>query len=355
MPRRNTKLSRLATAAGFTPTSLAAITGIDYSTLSRHWNDSTWASRMQGQNVIKLAACVPRLADALVDNAMEARLDAARVDIESAGLKLDDDAVADATAGGVVKQFLCTGIAAAGKLLIGDAGTAEKLLRSCWGREQTRALDVAFGTHQRWHALEDSVPLIDASRRAFEALSEAPKLTQQECIAIGHLTHHVGKATGEIIARPPSGRGLNTEWLAGHYVRGSYMGKLRPRARRPQSPMTTTTSCRSGIARTQLRSGPSRHGREISCREAASRCPEEVRLRHTATEILHELDSYNPVYVYYLARTFIPLALEEMDSTFDNRRDQLAQALRRRAEASDNPTIAAQLSQTSQLAGEENP
>jgi hypothetical protein len=53
-----------------------------------------------------------------------------------------------------------------------------------------------------------------------------------------------------------------------------------------------------------------------------------------------------------LAKTFIPLALEEMDSEFGGKRDQLAKALRRRADAIDDPAIAEQLLITSESAVE---
>ncbi len=88
------------------------------------------------------------------------------------------------------------------------------------------------------------------------------------------------------------------------------------------------------------------------------RCAAGRRLLHargtevikTAAEIIDELEKYNDTYVYYLAKTFIPLALEELDAEFGGRRADLVSALRARATRITNPVVIGQLEATAQLA-----
>lgn len=350
MPRRSRRrtLASFASPAGFTQASLAALTGVDASTISRNWHRTGWAETMIARNVLTIAASVPGLAEALVRGALQDRLDAARSDIAEAGLSLNEKAIDAAIEGGVVPEFLYTSMVAAGKLLLGDVQQAESVLRSCWGREQTRALDVAFGTHQKWHALEDSHPLIVASIAAYEELSKPSSLKYHQCIALNHLAHHIGKATGEIIPKPPAGRrGANTEWVAGFYVRGAYMGKLRH---------TGTTIEVADAYDAIVQEHDNAHAVERWAFPSwvgdlppgeSFEMPPETSLKRTAKEILDELATYNPVYVYYLAQTFIPLALEEIDATFGDKRDELVDALRERAKTIEDATISAQLLKTS--------
>jgi hypothetical protein len=54
-----------------------------------------------------------------------------------------------------------------------------------------------------------------------------------------------------------------------------------------------------------------------------------IVLRRTAEEVLREFSSYNDAYIWYLATTYIPLALE-YDPTFGSRYERLTQAIRLR-------------------------
>ena len=56
---------------------------------------------------------------------------------------------------------------------------------------------------------------------------------------------------------------------------------------------------------------------------------EEAEVERTAREIIDELQQYNEAYVWYLATTYLPLALE-VDPTFGFQRAELAAALRSR-------------------------
>ncbi len=54
-------------------------------------------------------------------------------------------------------------------------------------------------------------------------------------------------------------------------------------------------------------------------------------MRHTAAEVLREIESYNDAYLLYLSQTSIPMIIGR-DETFGLRRDELSSKLRARRE-----------------------
>lgn len=59
--------------------------------------------------------------------------------------------------------------------------------------------------------------------------------------------------------------------------------------------------------------------------------PGSILLRKTAEEVLREIDNYTEAYLYYLCRTYLPLALGR-DPTFGLRLSELGEALTARAD-----------------------
>lgn len=65
-----------------------------------------------------------------------------------------------------------------------------------------------------------------------------------------------------------------------------------------------------------------------------------IVLRRAAKEVLLEFSSYNDAYIWYLATTYLPLALE-YDPTFGGQHEQLARAAHLRMERSVDPKVRA--------------
>jgi hypothetical protein len=59
--------------------------------------------------------------------------------------------------------------------------------------------------------------------------------------------------------------------------------------------------------------------------------PGSILLRRTAKEVLREIDNYTDAYLFYLCRTYLPLALDK-DPTFGLKLSDLGAALAARAE-----------------------
>jgi hypothetical protein len=65
--------------------------------------------------------------------------------------------------------------------------------------------------------------------------------------------------------------------------------------------------------------------------------PGSIFLRRTANEVLREIDRYTEAYLYYLCRTYLPLALGK-DPTFGLKLTDLGNALAARAEICEDTT-----------------
>ena len=65
--------------------------------------------------------------------------------------------------------------------------------------------------------------------------------------------------------------------------------------------------------------------------------PGSILLRRTAEEVLREIDNYTEAYLYYLCRTYLPLALDR-DPTFGLKLSDLGNALATRADICEDAT-----------------
>ena len=65
--------------------------------------------------------------------------------------------------------------------------------------------------------------------------------------------------------------------------------------------------------------------------------PGSILLRKTAGEVLREINHYTEAYLYYLCRTYLPLALSR-DPTFGLKLTELGNVLARRADICEDAT-----------------
>jgi hypothetical protein len=65
--------------------------------------------------------------------------------------------------------------------------------------------------------------------------------------------------------------------------------------------------------------------------------PGSILLRRTAQEVLREIDNYTEAYLYYLCRTYLPLALDK-DPTFGLKLSDLGDVLTARADICEDAT-----------------
>jgi hypothetical protein len=288
---------------------------------------------MQSTSVRKVLAILPGADVEYGASVLQDREDALAQRADRLGVSLDRRAVQQAVdSGTIVPQYLYNAIEAALNLLENDVTRAVKCLRSCWGREQTKALDLAFGTADLSPVLSDTTAVCEAAKNTFRHLMDSA-YSYQRTIAQGHLAHHIGKATGEQLYDGSVRRrqkGLRHE-KAGFFLRSSYMGVLRQTDDLDLAARYSEFVSQNQFAHVmELWAFPSWTG-DLPPSESFS-VPRGLPLSRTAAEVVTEIASYNEAYVWYLATTYIPRALEEVDPTFGHSVPRLVSSLRSRAD-----------------------
>jgi hypothetical protein len=307
---------------------------VDKATTYRYWYRDDWMDTMAARTTARLIGVLPGVDQALATSALARRRDDLTERFASVGVPLVDRALDAALADpGITPQYLFTALEACYYILNRQPTNAVTYLRPLWGKAQSTALHVAFGTHATKSPLSDTASLVDAARDAFEYLATLRGYPFSRITAQSHLAHHVGKATGEllsdtVVARP--GNGLVGR-KQGFFVRASYMGALRHKddldlARRYHRYVED-----DGIAKMiEAWSFPSWSG-DIDASDDFV-VPRNPSLASTAREVVAEIGSYNDAYVWYLVSTFIPLALEELDHRFGDAIPVLRKAVEQKAD-----------------------
>jgi hypothetical protein len=329
--RRHSTLRDLAEACGHSPASLASAVGVDETTIYRHWVEEDWPNHIRADVIRKLMAVVPGVETEYSRSVVDERIEQLLTEATRAGVEVNRLPLIGAMQHHkIVPQFLCSALEAAISIMKEDQDRAIRSLRSCWGREQTRALDAVYGTSEEVPALLEPEPLLSASRAMFDTLQRS-RINYQRAIALGHLAHHLGKSSVEgpdIIssARRPSG--LHDQ-MAGFFARGGYTGMMRRRDDIDIARRYHWLVSNDGAARLiELWAFPSWTG-DLVPSDGFS-VPRGVSLTNTAKEVIYEIGSYNDAYVSYLANTYVPLALEQMDETFGHQLNALKEAVERR-------------------------
>jgi transcriptional regulator with XRE-family HTH domain len=339
---RGELLQDAAKAAGFTQESLAKLVGVDKTTISRLWVDPEWLDRIKSPTLKRLIAVIPGLDSVLTLSSLADRREHLKQGLLPAGIRIDDDALdAAIDEAGVPPQFLLTALEAAAHLLNENKDAAISALRACWGRPQTRALDIVFGTHQvAGPIIGDVATLVDAAESMFEVLLRAKGTSHRRTIAQAHLAHHVGKAKGRLIheeVKDPTARRRLKDQRTSLFLRGAYMGVLRKTDDLDLASHYNEIVAVDPLARlAELWAFPSWTGDSTAQEEIDA---PHVPLTRTASEVVYEIGEYNDAYVWYLVNTYVPLAVQH-DATFGGKLFELSVSLQERAERTAMPELA---------------
>ncbi|POM27613.1 hypothetical protein BTM25_20290 [Actinomadura rubteroloni] len=315
-------LSEIAAEVGLNISDVAAFSGLDESTVFRLWENQHWLERASGRSLQTLISSVPGIAEYVTTHSVVKRRESLVADLDAAGLTVDLTVLRSST---VAQQHLLNALEAGLQIMRGEKPPrVASYLARFWGREQDRALESLFAGENG--LLTDPRPLFDA------AIEIAPRLNQRaysfhSILALNILTHQVSKVTRELsedLAFEVPGR------QSAFMLRGVVMGTLiatddidlAERYRR----ILEATPMYAGLEEWSLPTY-ARDGRVTS----DFTLPSDLSLRHTAVEVLREIDAYNDAYFYYLVSTYLPLALRR-DPRFGGRVADLAAAVRRRRE-----------------------
>jgi hypothetical protein len=325
-------LAKVTEDAGFTMSDVAFVSGLDESTVSRLWDDPAWLDRVSGKSLQALAASVPGVAEYFASHAVLARRNSLVTQLESEGLKVNRPALLLSASTDVPHQYLINALEAALSVMRGDARRACSYLARFWGLQQNHALESLYATGGSRALLQNPDQLFAAS------IEMAPRLARKSysfhsILAQATFAHHLGIATGALDSgfQPPI-----TDRESAFMVRSGIMGLLinssdTDLAQRYEQMVENTPV----LAIIEEWSFPT-YTRD-SKPNADFSLPGSILLRKTAAEVLREISSYTEAYLYYLCRTYLPLALDR-DPTFGLRLAELGDALTTRAEICNDTT-----------------
>ena len=223
-------------------------------------------------------------------------------------------------------QYLINALEAALGIMRGDDRRVCSYLARFWGLQQNHALESLYATHGDRALLQNPDQLFTAS------IEMAPRLTRKSysfhsILAQATFAHHLGIATGELDSDfLPSISDRQSAFM----VRSGIMGLLinssdtdlaqRYERMVHQAPVLSVIEEWSFPTYTR----DSRPNPDFSL-------PGSILLRRTAREVLREIENYTEAYLYYLCRTYLPLALDR-DPTFGLKLTEVGRALSNRAE-----------------------
>ncbi len=319
-------LSKVTQDAGFTMSDVAFVSGLDESTVSRLWDDPSWLDRVSGKSLQALAAAVPGVAEYFATHCVLARRNSLVTQLEAEGLAVNRPALLLSSDADIPHQYLINALEAALGVMRGDDRRVCSYLARFWGLQQNHALESLYATHGERALLRNPEQLFAAS------IEMAPRLTRKSysfhsILAQATFAHHLGIATGELEGSfLPDISDRQTAFM----VRSGIMGLLinssdtdlaqRYERMVKQTPVLAIIEEWSFPTYTR----DSRPNSDFSL-------PGSILLRKTADEVLREIDNYTEAYLYYLCRTYLPLALDR-DPTFGLKLAEVGNALSDRAE-----------------------
>jgi hypothetical protein len=305
---------------------VAFVSGLDESTVSRLWDAPDWLDRVSGKSLQSLAASVPGVAEYFASHSVLARRNGLVKQLEAEGLVVNRPALLLSAAAEVPHQYLVNALEAALGIMRGDDRRVCSYLARFWGLQQNLALESLYATHGERALLKNPDQLFTAS------IEMAPRLTRKSysfhsILAQATFAHHLGIATGELDSGfLPS----ITDRQSAFMIRSGIMGLLinssdtdlaqRYEGMVQNTPVLTVIEEWSFPTYTR----DSKPNADFSL-------PGSILLRKTAEEVLREIGNYTDAYLYYLCRTYLPLALDR-DPTFGLKLAELGKALAARAD-----------------------
>lgn len=331
--RKPKSLARITEDAGFTMADVACVSGLDESTVYRLWDDPQWLDRASGKSLQFLAASVPGVAEYFAEHSVAVRQEQLIKALEAEGLVVNRAALVTSAARGVPHQYLINALGAALSIMCGDAREAAARLARFWGLRQDRALVALYSTGRDTPLLRNAEELLSTSS-ALVPRMVTKNYSLTSILAQAAVAHHIGISTGDLSLEPLP---RITDRQSAFTARSAVMGLLinasdLDLAQRYVSLVDEI----SVLAMIEEWSFPT-YTRD--CRPNSDfTLPGSLLLRNTAEEVIREVGSYTEAYIYYLAMTYIPAALQR-DATFGLRTCDLQLALLNRCEIIEDVTV----------------
>jgi hypothetical protein len=325
-------LAHIAADSGFSMSDIAFLAGLDESTVCRLWEEPDWLDRVKGRSLQALICVLPGIAEYVFAYPLASRRSVLADELSQAGLEINRSSYRQLVReDGVPEQYLGNALSAALQIIRSDTRNAAAYLVRFWGREQDYALGFLFASPANKGLLVDVEPLLSASRDVITTLGQY-KTSFHAIVAHATLVHHVAKAKGELLTE------LTPSTIERHTAltyRSAMMGLMLQ-----SNDREVASAYGQAVTRHPLLSMVEGWAFPTYTHDAKPTpdfsLPPSLLLRHTANEILWELDHYNDAYLYYLLETGIPRVIQR-DQTFGLRVQDLATRVRRRLETCKDP------------------
>ncbi|MGQ0775419.1 MAG: hypothetical protein ACT4NY_13505 [Pseudonocardiales bacterium] len=334
MPVTPKSLAQIAGRSGFSMSDVAFLAGIDESTVCRLWDDPDWLDRIKGKSLQALTGVLPGISEYVSAYPLASRRSLLADELIEVGLEINRAAYRQLVREkGVPEQYLCNVLNAAIQIVRPDARKAAAHLVRFWGREQDYALSFLFASISNNGLLVNLEPLMNASVRMVSELTLHTN-SFHAIVAQATLMHHVAKATGRSsIDLAPSIVERRNSLTYRSAVIGLILNSNDPEV---------AAAYQRTVERSPLLSIVEDWAFPTYTHDAKLTVdfslPRSLLLRHTADEILWEIDHYNDAYFYYLLETAIPSIIQR-DQTFGLRAQDLSSKLLLRLETCEEPVI----------------
>lgn len=326
-------LREVAESLGFNIADVAYLSGLEESTISRLWDDLEWLEKIHGKSLQALISVLPGVAEVMTNHPLAVRRERILREYAKIGVGVNRPAIKHIIAiGAVSEQFVGTALDTGLHVLRGNDHEAAGHLSRFWGRDHDYVLTLLFDSRRGGGLLRDNSSLIQASKEMAERLATRGK-SFHAFMGYVTLVHHVAKATGEVIAVPPSGGDRQSAFTE----RSSTMGMVIS-----TNDFDAVERYSHSVARRPLLRIVEDWAFPTYVRDARPTndftLPRSLALRQTSVEVLGEMNSYNEAYLYYLSKVYIPLALQR-DPTFGSNLDQLANLLEQKSDYCSDPKV----------------
>jgi hypothetical protein len=279
-----------------------------------------------------LVASVPGIAEYFASHSVLARRNSLIRQLEAEGLVVNRPALLLSADADVPPQYLISALEAALSIMRGDERRACSYLARFWGLQPDRALESLYATEGDRALLRNPGQLFTAS------LEMAPRLNRKgysfhSILAHATFAHHLGIATGELDGRfLPSVTDRQSAFMVRSGIMGLLINSSDTELAQRYDEMVKSTPVLEVIEEWSFPTytRDSRPNSDFSL-------PGSILLRRTADEVLREVHNYTEAYLYYLCRTYLPLALSK-DPTFGLRLADLGLALTTRADVCEDAT-----------------
>jgi hypothetical protein len=325
-------LAQISTDSGFAMSDLAFLAGLEESTVCRLWDDPDWLDRITGRSLQAILSVLPGIADYVVNYPLAKRRSALADNLSQAGLEINRPSYRHLVRDqGVPEQHLINALSAALRIIEFDTRNAAAYLARFWGQEQDYALGFLFSSPDNKGLLLDTTSLLHASRDLLTAFTDC-KNSFHAVLASAALIHHLTQVNQDpSVDFVPSVIERHTA-LA---YRSAMIGLMFQTNNRE-----VASSYGQAVAQNPLLSMIEGWAFPTFMNDARPTpdfsLPPSLLLRHTANQILWEIDHRNDAYLYYLLETCIPRVMNR-DQTFGLRLHDLTTRLTRRLETLVDP------------------